>query len=74
MKNAAPRPGHEGLAAVPVAVQSGAPNRETSCMQAYLARRLLALILRAMAVCKTDQPLMRSMGGERAVACHLHAG
>ena len=29
---------------------------------------------RAMAVCKTDQPLLRSMGGERAVACHLHAG
>jgi oligopeptide transport system ATP-binding protein len=28
---------------------------------------------RVMAVCKTDQPLLRSMGGERAVACHLHA-
>jgi oligopeptide/dipeptide ABC transporter ATP-binding protein len=28
---------------------------------------------RAMAVCKIDQPLLRSMGGERTVACHLHA-
>src|SRR5882724_7618998 len=33
-----------GLAAVPAAVHSGAPNRETWRMQAYLARRLLALI------------------------------
>ncbi len=44
MKNAAPRPGHEGLAALPTAVHSGVLNRETWCMQAYLARRLLALI------------------------------
>src|SRR5882757_4293150 len=33
-----------GLAAMSVAVHSGAFNRETWCMQAYLARRLLALI------------------------------
>ena len=26
-----------------------------------------------MPVCKIDQPLLRNIGPERAVACHLHA-
>ena len=28
---------------------------------------------RAIAVCKTAQPLLRQIGPDRAVACHLHA-
>ena len=28
---------------------------------------------RAMAVCKIEQPLLRQIGPDRAVACHLHA-
>jgi oligopeptide transport system ATP-binding protein len=29
---------------------------------------------RAMAVCRTEQPQLRRLGGDRAVACHLHTG
>ena len=29
---------------------------------------------RAIAVCKTDEPQLRQIGSDRAVACHLHAG
>src|SRR4029078_13542672 len=45
MKNAAARPGHEaGLAVRRAAVHCGGPHSGTRHMQAYLARRLLALI------------------------------
>ena len=29
---------------------------------------------RAIAICKTDEPRLRQIGPERAVACHLHTG
>jgi oligopeptide transport system ATP-binding protein len=29
---------------------------------------------RAIAICKTEEPLLRGIGTDRAVACHLHVG